>query len=87
MDTPSVVYYEHDFNDSEVKSLAKSVLNLGNECRALAEENARLKDEVERLTKAGDAMQTRLNFFQKRWDNDELCEESEAWNAAKEGKQ
>jgi len=46
-----------------------------------------LKAEVERLTKAGDAMQTRLNFFQKRWDNDELCEEAEAWNAAKEGKQ
>jgi len=49
----------------------------------LSVENARLKAEVERLTKAGDAMQTRLNFFQKRWDNDELCEEAEAWNAAK----
>jgi hypothetical protein len=52
----------------------------------LQSEVARLKAEVERLTKAGDAMQTRLNFFQKRWDNDELCEESEVWNAAKEGK-
>ena len=51
------------------------------------EDYARLKAEVERLTKAGDAMQTRLNFFQKRWDSDELCEEAEAWNAAKEGKQ
>jgi hypothetical protein len=112
METPSVVYYEHSFNDSEVKSLAKSVLNLGNECRALAEENKRLKSlcdnlgmggkytitaieaenarlqaQVERLTKAGDAMQTRLNFFQKRWDSDEMCEEAEAWNAAKEGEQ
>ena len=47
------------------------------------QENARLMAEVERLTKAGDAMQTRLNFFQKRWDSDELCEEAEAWNAAK----
>ena len=46
METPSVVYYEHDFNDSEVKSLAKSVLNLGNECRALTEENKRLKYEA-----------------------------------------
>jgi regulator of replication initiation timing len=55
--------------------------------RVEREENARLKAEVERLTTAGDAMQTRLNFFQKRWDNDELCEEAEAWNAAKEGKQ
>jgi len=50
MDTPSVVFYEHDINDSQVRSLAKGVLNLGNECRALAEENARLKAEVERLT-------------------------------------
>lgn len=49
MDTPSVIYYEHNFNDSIEKSLAKSVLNLGNECRALAEENARLKAEVEML--------------------------------------
>jgi len=50
MDTPSVVFYEHDINDSQVRSLAKGVLNLGNECRALAEENVRLKAEVERLT-------------------------------------
>jgi len=47
----------------------------------------RCLEDKERLTKAGDAMQTRLNFFQKRWDNDELCEEAEAWLAAKEGKQ
>jgi hypothetical protein len=53
----------------------------------LEKEVAYLKAEVERLTKAGDAMQTRLNFFQKRWDNDELCKEAEDWNAAKEGKQ
>ena len=50
MDKPTIVYYEHDFSDSPVQSLAKSVLNMGNECRALAEENARLKAEVERLT-------------------------------------
>lgn len=43
-------------------------------------------EHYERIIQAGDAMQTRLNFFQKRWDNDELCEEAEAWNAAKEGK-
>ena len=48
---------------------------------------ARLKAEVERLTKAGDAMAKRTEFFQKRWDADELCQEVEAWNAAKEGKQ
>jgi len=49
MDTPSVVFYEHDINDSQVRSLSKGVLNLGNECRALAQENARLKAEVEVL--------------------------------------
>ena len=51
------------------------------------EEIARLKAEVERLRKAGDAMAKRTEFFQKRWDADELCQEVEAWNAAKEGKQ
>lgn len=56
MDTPSVVFYEHSFDDTIIKSLSKNVLNLGNECRALAEENTRLKDEVERLRKAGDAV-------------------------------
>ena len=49
METPSIVFYEHSFDDTTVKSLAKSVLNLGNECRALSEENTRLKAEVERL--------------------------------------
>ena len=46
----------------------------------LQEENARLKAEVERLTKAGDAMAEELNgrYFGKRLIND--------WNAAKEGK-
>ena len=47
---------------------------------------ATLKAEVERLRKAGDEMAKRTEFFQKRWDADELCQEVEAWNAAKEGK-
>ncbi len=46
MDTPKLVFYEHSFEDTIKTSLAKSVLNLGNECRALAEENTRLKAEV-----------------------------------------
>ena len=49
MNTPSIVFYEHNLDDSQLQSLSKSVLNLGNECRALAEENTRLKAEVERL--------------------------------------
>ena len=46
MDTPKLVFYEHSFDDSQVQSLTKSVLNLGNECRAWAEENQRLKHEA-----------------------------------------
>lgn len=49
MDTPSVVFYEHSFDDSIIKSLSKNVLNLGNECRALADENKNLKLNIERL--------------------------------------
>jgi len=45
------------------------------------------QEQVERLTKAGDDMAKRTEFFQKRWDADELCQEVEAWNDAKEGKQ
>ncbi len=49
METPSVVFYEHNFDDTLIQSLSKNVLNLGNECRALAEENKRLKEENEML--------------------------------------
>ena len=48
--------------------------------KELEAENARLKAEVERLTKAGDAMAEQLHglSFDSVWD---------FWNAAKEGKQ
>ena len=46
----------------------------------------RLEAENERLRKAGDAMQKRLIFLHDRWDSDEPNIESDAWNAAKEGK-
>lgn len=49
MNTPSIVFYEHNLDDSQLQSLSKSVLNLGNECRALAEENASLKALTERM--------------------------------------
>ena len=52
MNPPTIVFYEHNFDDSLIQSLSKNVLNLGNECRALAQENARLKAENERLTDA-----------------------------------
>jgi regulator of replication initiation timing len=41
--------YPTNINDSIIESLSKGVLNLGNECRALAEENKRLKEENEML--------------------------------------
>jgi hypothetical protein len=41
--------YPTNINDSIIESLSKGVLNLGNECRALAEENKRLKEEIEIL--------------------------------------
>jgi len=46
----------------------------------LEAENARLKAEVERLTKAGDAMADRLIY-------QGYPETVQRWNAAKEGKQ
>lgn len=49
MDTPKLVFYEHSFEDPIKTSLAKSVLNLGIECRALADENKELKSKIERL--------------------------------------
>jgi hypothetical protein len=56
--------------------------------RAEREENARLQAEVERLTKAGDAMEVliveELAFYE---DDGSHYDEVKAWNAAKEGKQ
>jgi cell division septum initiation protein DivIVA len=50
--------------------------------RKLLEENARLKAEVERLRKAGDAM---MGWIDRQHD-DSGYPHSEAWEAAKEGK-
>ena len=78
---------------AENERLKAEVERLDNNCdyldRKLDEEidkSAMLFGQVERLRKAGDAMAKRTEFFQKRWDADELCQEVEAWNAAKEGK-
>jgi regulator of replication initiation timing len=56
--------------------------------KSMEEENARLKAEVERLTKAGDAMAAHIERNDERCyivlpDGDiRICD----WNAAKEGK-
>lgn len=42
--------YPADVKDSIVQSLSKNVLNMGNQIRALCDENTNLKAEVERLT-------------------------------------
>ena len=67
MDTPSLIFYEHSLDDSQVRSLSKSVLNLGNECRALAEENARLKAEVERQSHHINYLTIEANTDHARW--------------------
>ncbi len=50
-------------------------------------ENARLKAEVERLRKAGDAMAEALNLNDDVFDNRDKKEAQANWLAAKEGKQ
>ena len=66
-----------------------SVTNLKKQLTEADAENARLKAEVERLTKAGDAMAEWLKVYDNAPFNDPpiTCGEMEDWNAAKEGKQ
>jgi hypothetical protein len=64
-------------------SLEVTMMKIIGELKA---ENARLKAEVERLTKAGDAMADALNLNDDVFDNHEKKLAQSAWNAAKEGK-
>jgi hypothetical protein len=53
----------------------------------LEKENARLKAEVERLTKAGDAMANNIPYYADVDISAETLREfTDKWNAAKEGK-
>jgi predicted RNase H-like nuclease (RuvC/YqgF family) len=72
---------------AEVERLQNNCDHLDQKLDEELDKSAMLCGQVERLTKAGDAMAKQTEFFQKRWDADELCQEVEAWNAAKEGKQ
>ena len=79
---------------AEIDRLKAEVERLNNNCEYLdqkldeeIDKSAMLCGQIERFRKAGDAMAKRTKFFQKRWDADELCQEVEAWNAAKEGTQ
>jgi hypothetical protein len=49
-------------------------------------EIAKLKAEVERLRKAGDAMANALNLDDDVFDNHDKKEAQSNWNAAKDGK-
>ena len=49
--------------------------------------NEELQAQVERLTKAGDAMASMLQFEETLNDSDHIPQSVQAWNAAKEGKQ
>ena len=53
----------------------------------LKAENARLKAEVERLIKAGDALAVVIAYELRIDEGEELPICVQAWNAAKEGKQ
>ncbi len=70
--------FEHELKIQKgiVDSFAGNLIRIGNECRDHALEVKRLKSDVERLTKAGDAMA--LNLTHIGWN---IC--VEAWNAAK----
>jgi regulator of replication initiation timing len=82
-----------DFYDN-LTALAKELENLRaervhdlNQIGGLQEENARLKAEVERLTKAGDAMAEEMGL--ETYAEEHFKQQKEflkAWNAAKEGK-
>jgi hypothetical protein len=67
METPTVVFYEHNFDDTLIQSLSKNVLNLGNECRALAEENANLKTKIELLERQVNYWKIEAECDHGRW--------------------
>ena len=101
MDTPSIIFYEHSFEDPIKVSLVKSVLNLGNECRTLAEAYLRLKHEaVHAAVQLGEQsaeiahLKAEVESLRKAGDNLVFVASEhpvaepfvKAWFAAKEGK-
>jgi len=72
---------------AEADRLKAEVERLDTLCKQVMAQHSDISCENIMLRKAGDSMAKRTEFFQKRWDADELCQEVEAWNAAKEGKQ
>jgi len=64
-----------------IDAMDRQAKHLNEEKNALTIERDKLQTEVERLTKAGDAMADECSNFQGAWP---LIKD---WNAAKEGKQ
>ena len=92
-DDYAALHYEriHDLNQigglqEENARLKAEVERLDTLCKQLMTQHSDISCENIMLRKAGDAVAKRTEFFQKRWDADELCQEIEDWNAAKEGK-
>jgi regulator of replication initiation timing len=66
-------------------NLNRNVLDLGKQVRELADENARLKAEVERLRFIGDEII--MDVYRSECLTDKWCKMARKWDAAKEGKQ
>jgi len=71
---------------AELRRLHQERVHDLNQIGGLQEKNARLKAEVERLRKAGDAMASALILFEMK-SEEERQDRIKAWSAAKEGKQ
>jgi uncharacterized protein YlxW (UPF0749 family) len=71
---------------AEVERLEKTEEYLQNTLNQYALDDMRSQAQVERLTKAGDAMASMLQFEETLNDSDHIPQSVQRWNAAKEGK-
>jgi regulator of replication initiation timing len=85
----SVLAIECDSLKAEVEQVGAENAHLNKGIYSLSLNVVQLKDEVERLTKAGDAMCKSIddNGCHDNGDWDECLEVMKRWNAAKEGQQ
>jgi len=72
---------EADYRDETIQSFAKNILRLGNECRALAEDNARLKAEIEMMKASSRGHSTSHLYQQMAEENARLKAEVERMTA------
>ena len=83
---------KHHLQSEGMKALEQSlndhmeICRLQRKAKRLKTENVRLKAEVERLRKAGDALASALILFEMK-SEEERQDRIKAWSAAKEGKQ